>query len=137
MPNTCITLAWLCGCDFISVWPFKRFLQGRGGREDNGSRHYLLLSCRLNVRPHTHCGPVLYGCQVNVPAHMLRHNVRTSTTRTDTHVQWRGDKMCACRARGAEVTHLRGLAPRQMHAARLRFISISEGAVAAIYAAGP
>lgn len=36
-----------------SVWPFKRFLQGRGGREDNGSRHYLLLSCRLNIRPHT------------------------------------------------------------------------------------
>lgn len=53
MPHACITLAWLCGCDFISVWPFKRFLQGRGGREDNGSRHYLLLSCRLNVRPHT------------------------------------------------------------------------------------
>lgn len=43
----------LCVCDFISVWPFKRFLQGRGGREDNGSRHYLLLSCRLSVRPHT------------------------------------------------------------------------------------
>lgn len=37
----------------LSVWPFKRFLQGRGGREDNGSRHYLLLSCRLNIRPHT------------------------------------------------------------------------------------
>lgn len=53
VPYTCIALAWLCGCDFISVWPFKRFLQGRGGREDNGSRHYLLLSCRLNVRPHT------------------------------------------------------------------------------------
>lgn len=51
--NTSITLAWLCGWYFISVWPFKRFLQGRGGREDNGSRHYLLLSCRFNIRPHT------------------------------------------------------------------------------------
>lgn len=45
--------AWVSACDFISVWPFKRFLRGRGGREDNGSRHYLLLSCRLSVRPHT------------------------------------------------------------------------------------
>jgi len=43
----------VCVCDLISVWPFKRFLRGRGGGEDNGSRHYLLLSCRLSVRPHT------------------------------------------------------------------------------------
>lgn len=43
----------VCMCLSLSVWPFKRFLQGRGGREDNGSRHYLLLSCRLNIRPHT------------------------------------------------------------------------------------
>lgn len=33
----------------------------------------------------THCGPVLYACQMDVPAHMLRHDVRTSPTRTDTH----------------------------------------------------
>lgn len=74
--NACIALAWLCGWDFISVWPFKRFLQGRGGGEDNGSRHYLLLSCWLNIRPHT-----LWPSPIRMPsapAHMLRHDVRTS-----------------------------------------------------------
>lgn len=50
--HTC-ACACKCVCNFISVWPFKRFLRGRGGREDNGSRHYLLLSCRLSIRPHT------------------------------------------------------------------------------------
>lgn len=55
--NTCVMCMTIRVCVYVcfspSVWPFKRFLQGRGGREDNGSRHYLLLSCRLNIRAHT------------------------------------------------------------------------------------
>lgn len=60
-----VIMHWMCAsvlsmcegvhlCVFLPVFgPLKSSCRGRGGREDNGSRHYLLLSCRLSIRPHT------------------------------------------------------------------------------------
>lgn len=75
-----------CVCAFVSVKPFKRFLRGRGGREDNGSRHYLLLSCRLSIRPHT-----LWPSHTRTPSrctctHAPTRCMHVPDTHTDTHM---------------------------------------------------
>lgn len=117
--------------------PLKGSCRAEGEEKITGAD--IICFCHVDLTSGlTHCGPVLYRCQVHVPAHMLRHEVRTSATRTDTHVQPRGDKMRACRASGAQVTHRRSLVPREMHAGHSHFPSFphhSQGAVAGIYAA--
>lgn len=94
--------AWvMCMCVFISVWPFKRFLRGRGGREDNGSRHYLLLSCRLSVRPHT-----LWPSQTQTPSGCTCTHAPTRCTHvpdTLTHTRLCRDDPHACRAWSAHA----------------------------------
>lgn len=102
--NTCITLTWLCGWDFISVWPFKRFLQGRGGREDNGSRHYLLLSCRLSIRPHT-----LWPSPIRMPSgctctHALTRCAHVPYTYWHARAAARGQNACLQGQRSASHT---------------------------------
>lgn len=86
--HVCCMCMGLCVI-FFSVWPFKRFLQGRGGREDNGSRHYLLLSCRLSIRPHT-----VWPIPTRTPS-------RCTCTHapTDAHMHLCRDKVRAHRAR--------------------------------------
>lgn len=97
--NTCVLCAWVCVCViFFSVWPFKRFLQGRGGREDNGSRHYLLLSCRLSIRPHT-----VWPSPTRTPSrctctHAPTRRMHAPGTLTDAHMHLCRDKV---RAHGA------------------------------------
>lgn len=117
--------------------PLKGSCKAEGEEKITGAD--IICFCHVDLTSGlTHCGPVLYPCQADVPAHMLRHDVRTSPTHTDTHVQRRGDKMRACRARGAQVTHLCSLVPRQMHAGHSCFSSFShhsQGAIAGIYAA--
>lgn len=84
--------------------PLKGSCKAEGEEKITGAD--IICFCHVDLTSGlTHCGPVLHPCQADVPAHMLRHDVRTSPTRTDMHVQRRGDKMRACRARGAQVTH--------------------------------
>lgn len=47
----------------------------------------------------THCGPVRHGRQVDVPAHMLRHDACTDPKHTYTHMRLCTDNLRAYRAR--------------------------------------
>lgn len=102
---------------FVCVWLFKRFLQGREGREDNGSRHYLLLSCWLSIMAHT-----MWPSQTRMPSGCTcthspsqRMHVPNTLTHAHTHTGLCRDDLHACRASYVdtekEITHLRVLTP--------------------------
>lgn len=75
--------------------PLKGSCRAEGEEKITGAD--IICFCHVDLTSGlTHCGPVLYGCQVNVPAHMLWHDARASPTRSDTRVQPRGDGMRAC-----------------------------------------
>lgn len=81
--------------------PLKGSCRAEGEEKITGAD--IICFCHVDLTSGlTHCGPVLYGCQVDVPAHMLQHDVRTSPTRTDTHV--RGQNVCVQGQRSASHT---------------------------------
>lgn len=116
VPCALHTCMWV----FVCVWPFKRFLQGREGREDNGSRHYLLLSCWLSIRPHTMWPSQTWmpsGCTCTHSPSQRMH-VPNTLTHAHTHTWLCRDDLHACRASYVdtldtekEITHLRVLTP--------------------------
>lgn len=60
----------------LSVWPFKRFLQGRGEEKITGAD--IICFCHVDSTSDlTQCGPIQHGRRVDIPAHMLQRDART------------------------------------------------------------
>lgn len=121
---------WMFHAHFIHACGFSSVfgsLKGscRAEREEKITGADIICFCHVGLASWlTQCGPVRHGCQVDVPAHILRHNACTYPTHWPTPIHTRGcagvipaqPRACrACRASYVdtekEITHLRVLTP--------------------------
>lgn len=74
-------------CVFSSVFgPLKGSCGAEGEEKITGAD--IICFCHVGLASGlTHCGPVRHGCQVDVPAHMLRHDACTYATHSRTHTR--------------------------------------------------
>lgn len=93
---------WMFHAHFIHACGFSSVfgsLKGscRAEREEKITGADIICFCHVGLASWlTQCGPVRHGCQVDVPAHILRHNACTYPTHWPTPIHTRGCAGMTC-----------------------------------------